>query len=151
MTERTALYRVFGDADLLLYIGISKDFGRRWRDHARKQPWWGEMRRLSVDAWYASREEARAVEAVAIKAEKPKYNKKHSGKPEVQVRARRSLVRRAQEDPAARRAAMLAKYGRNDIEYPPALDVLRQMAANGEDPWRLIPDAMAGRWPHRET
>lgn len=37
---RTALYRIFGDADLLLYIGISKDFGTRWKQHAKAQPWW---------------------------------------------------------------------------------------------------------------
>lgn len=29
--EPTALYRVFGEADLLLYIGVSKDFGSRWK------------------------------------------------------------------------------------------------------------------------
>jgi predicted GIY-YIG superfamily endonuclease len=39
-SERTALYHVFGDADLLLYIGISKDFGTRWKQHAKVQPWW---------------------------------------------------------------------------------------------------------------
>jgi predicted GIY-YIG superfamily endonuclease len=79
--EPTALYRVFGEADLLLYIGISNDFGRRWKQHARKQPWWDEKRRLTVDQWFDSREEAEAAEATAIMAEKPKYNKKHAALP----------------------------------------------------------------------
>ena len=39
MPDPTALYRLFGDADLLLYIGISDDFGRRWKEHAKTQPW----------------------------------------------------------------------------------------------------------------
>lgn len=78
MTERTALYRVWGAAGLLLYIGISKDFGGRWKRHAKQQPWWDEMKRLAADEWFDSREEAEAAEAVAIRAEKPKYNKQHA-------------------------------------------------------------------------
>lgn len=75
--EETALYRVYGEADLLLYIGVSNDFGRRWREHAKKQPWWNERRRMTVDEWFGSRPEAEAAETAAIKAEKPKYNKRH--------------------------------------------------------------------------
>lgn len=74
---RTALYRVWGEADLLLYIGISDYFGVRWGKHAKAQPWWGEMQRLTVDAWYDRREDAEEAEAAAIKAEGPKYNKIH--------------------------------------------------------------------------
>lgn len=76
--ERTAMYRIRGEADALLYIGVSDDFGRRWKQHAKKQPWWHEMRSLSVDCWYESRPEAEAAEAAAIKAEQPKYNKTHN-------------------------------------------------------------------------
>jgi len=76
--DETALYRVFGDADLLLYIGISNSFGRRWTEHAKRQPWWDEKRRLSVDGWFDSREDAEDAETAAIKAEKPKYNKRHA-------------------------------------------------------------------------
>jgi predicted GIY-YIG superfamily endonuclease len=71
--EETALYHVYGEADLLLYIGISNDFGRRWKDHAKVQPWWGEKRRLTT-RWYDSRPEAEDEETAAIRAEKPKYN-----------------------------------------------------------------------------
>lgn len=80
MSEETALYRIWGEADLLLYIGISNDFGRRWTEHAKKQPWWGEKRRLAVDEWYASRPEAETAETAAIKAEGPKYNIVHAAK-----------------------------------------------------------------------
>jgi len=74
--EQTALYHIWGAAELLLYIGISDDFGRRWKQHAKQQPWWGEKRRLTVDEWFDRREDAEAAEAAAVKAEKPKYNKK---------------------------------------------------------------------------
>lgn len=79
--DGTALYRIYGEGAVLLYIGITKDFGARWRQHARLQPWWGEMRRLTVDAWYETRQEAGEAEEAAIKAEKPKYNK-NLAKPE---------------------------------------------------------------------
>lgn len=75
--ERTALYRIFAGGDLLLYIGISKDFGTRWNQHAKAQPWWGEMERQTVD-WYPSRPDADEAETTAIKAEKPKYNIVHA-------------------------------------------------------------------------
>jgi hypothetical protein len=73
----TALYRIYGDADLLLYIGISDDFGRRWRQHAKKQPWWPERRWMTVD-WYDSRAEAEDAETAAIKAEGPVHNIVHA-------------------------------------------------------------------------
>ena len=81
-----ALYRIFGDEDLLLYIGISDDFGRRWKQHARVQPWWDEKRRLTVE-WHPSREDAEAAETTAIKAEKPRHNKRDAIPPAPRVRA----------------------------------------------------------------
>ena len=52
MSDETALYRIWGNADLLLYIGVSNSFGRRWAEHAKTQPWWDEKRRLTVDGWF---------------------------------------------------------------------------------------------------
>lgn len=72
-----ALYRIWGDGDLLLYIGISNDFGRRWKEEAKQQPWWPEMRRLTADAFFESRAQAEAAEEAAIRTEGPKYNKRH--------------------------------------------------------------------------
>jgi predicted GIY-YIG superfamily endonuclease len=74
IVEPTALYRVWGKADLLLYIGISKDFGARWKQHAKQQPWWDEMKRLTADEWFDSRDKAETAETAAIRAENPKYN-----------------------------------------------------------------------------
>jgi len=88
--ERTALYRMFDAAGDLLYIGISKNFGIRWRREAASFPWWPEMQRQTVD-WYPSRPEAHAAEIAAIKAEKPKYNIQHAAP---LPQPRRSIVRR---------------------------------------------------------
>ena len=82
MSDETALYRIWGNADLLLYIGVSNSFGRRWAEHAKTQPWWDEKRRLTVDGWFDSREDAEAAEAAAIRVEGPKYNKRHNGQQE---------------------------------------------------------------------
>ena len=62
----------------MLYIGINSDFGKRWKDHTRNQPWWDEHRRMAVE-WCSSRPEAEAAETAAIKAENPEYNVVHSG------------------------------------------------------------------------
>jgi predicted GIY-YIG superfamily endonuclease len=72
----TGLYHVYGEAESLLYIGVSKHFGIRWQQHARKQPWWNERRRMTVD-WYDTWDEALNAEALAIFSEKPKYNVRH--------------------------------------------------------------------------
>ena len=72
----TGLYHVYGEADSLLYIGVSKHFGIRWQQHAQKQPWWNERRRMTVD-FYDDREEALDAEALAIFAEQPKHTVMH--------------------------------------------------------------------------
>ena len=69
----TGLYHVYDGAEGLLYIGVSKHFGIRWQQHAQKQPWWNERRRMTVD-FYDDREEALDAEALAIFTEQPKYN-----------------------------------------------------------------------------
>jgi hypothetical protein len=60
----------------LLYIGMTNSLRTRWNGHADNQPWWDELRSMTVD-WYPSREEADDAERAAIEAEKPKYNKKY--------------------------------------------------------------------------
>ena len=75
--ESTALYRLYDACGVLLYVGISKDFGYRWKQHAHAQPWWPEVNRQSV-AWYPSRKRAGEEEIGAIQTERPKYNKQHA-------------------------------------------------------------------------
>lgn len=72
--ERTGVYRIRGDAAELLYIGMTNCLPARWNSHMLYQPWWHEVRALSIE-YYDSREEAAAAEKAAILAERPKYNK----------------------------------------------------------------------------
>jgi hypothetical protein len=71
--ERTALYRIRGEAGVLLYIGITNSVPFRWNGHQAVQPWWDEVRSLTVE-WYGTRTQAEEAEKAAIRAEQPKYN-----------------------------------------------------------------------------
>jgi predicted GIY-YIG superfamily endonuclease len=66
VSERTALYRLFDAEGVLLYVGISKEFGTRWHQHARSQPWWGEVHHQTIE-WHESRADAEAAEETAIR------------------------------------------------------------------------------------
>lgn len=70
---RTALYRIRGEEDVLLYIGITNGVPFRWNSHQTVQPWWDELRSLTVE-WHGTRAEAEEAEKAAIGAEQPKYN-----------------------------------------------------------------------------
>jgi len=73
MSERMAVYRLYDANDVLLYVGISKSFGRRWRSHRAEKPWWPEVHHQTID-WLETREEADEAETVAVLNEKPRYN-----------------------------------------------------------------------------
>jgi predicted GIY-YIG superfamily endonuclease len=75
--QRTALYRLYDAKGDLLYVGISKDFGQRWKQHASSQPWWFKVQRQTVE-WYETRNSALDAEAAAIKAERPAFNVIHA-------------------------------------------------------------------------
>lgn len=77
---RTALYRLFGDAGDLLYIGIANNPLQRWERHSMIKDWWPQVARKDVE-WYATRLEAAAAEESAIQRERPKYNRTHSVSP----------------------------------------------------------------------
>ncbi|MDN5929502.1 MAG: DUF2637 domain-containing protein [Pseudonocardia sp.] len=67
------VYRLYGDTDQLLYVGIADIPATRLGDHRRTKTWWSEVVRAEVEA-YRTRAEALAVEALAIRTERPVYN-----------------------------------------------------------------------------
>ncbi len=71
-TRRTALYRLYDDADVLLYVGIAFDPEARWKEHVRK-PWWRDVARKAAE-WHDPRLLALDAEAIAVEAERPLYN-----------------------------------------------------------------------------
>lgn len=74
MSERTAVYRLYDEADALLYVGASRDPDYRFKNHAGISPWWPLVRRTAVE-WHATRPDAETAEDAAIDDEHPRYNR----------------------------------------------------------------------------
>lgn len=70
---QVALYRFYDAHEHLLYIGISNDPRRRWKQHAKSKPWYPQVRHQAL-TWYASEAAARKAETIAIRQESPQYN-----------------------------------------------------------------------------
>lgn len=72
----TCLYRLFDDADRLLYIGITRRrLSERFNGHAREKPWWNRATQVAVE-WFDSDHAALAAEVAAIRSEQPIHNKR---------------------------------------------------------------------------
>lgn len=70
---RTALYRLYDEADVLLYIGISHQPDVRFEQHAKTKEWWPQVARREV-RWFDDRPTAAVAEATAIRSEDPEHN-----------------------------------------------------------------------------
>lgn len=68
-----ALYRFYDSHESLLYIGVSNDPRRRWKQHANEKPWYPRVRHQAL-TWYESEYAARKAETAAIRAERPEFN-----------------------------------------------------------------------------
>ncbi|HMH94017.1 MAG TPA: hypothetical protein VK586_23425 [Streptosporangiaceae bacterium] len=71
--KRTAVYRAFDAAAVLLYVGMTHQPRTRFAQHREKFHWWRDVADVSVE-WHEDRWGAEAVEGAAILAEKPRYN-----------------------------------------------------------------------------
>ncbi|MGW3861094.1 GIY-YIG nuclease family protein [Streptomyces sp. NPDC005047] len=71
--RRTALYRLYDGAGVLLYVGISCNLSERWKDHREEKPWWPQVTEKRVE-WYGKRAEAESAEVHAIITEEPLHN-----------------------------------------------------------------------------
>ncbi len=82
--EEWWIYRVYDEADRLLYLGVTKDWERRRSEHSRA-PWWPEAHHITVTAYGADKAAAYDAEANAIVDERPLYNgterPRHPNKP----------------------------------------------------------------------
>ena len=70
---RHALYRFYDDRENLLYVGITDDPWRRWREHVRIQPWYPQVKHQAV-TWYEGKIAAEVAERIAIRRERPRFN-----------------------------------------------------------------------------
>ena len=71
--QRTALYRFYDADERLLYVGITNDPWRRWRQHVLEKSWYPQVKHQAV-TWYDNRTAAEVAEYVAIRCEYPRFN-----------------------------------------------------------------------------
>ena len=74
--RQTLLYRLYSEADELLYIGITYDWGARKRAHSKDKEWWPEVSRVEFDA-YDDRAEAAEAEKWEIYRKAPSHNREY--------------------------------------------------------------------------
>ena len=119
-TARTALYRLYDEGGVLLYVGITNMPNVRFDAHTMK-PWWRQVAHKDV-TWYDNRQLASQAEVMAIRTEHPVHNSMHAspGEPavvtlpvvveaepqpdELDERIRGAAKRRASAEDALRRA-----------------------------------------------
>ena len=70
---QVALYRFYDARETLLYVGISNDPRRRWKEHAQTKAWYPEVHHQAL-TWYDSERSARRAETRAIRQESPRFN-----------------------------------------------------------------------------
>jgi len=73
--EPTALYRLYDEDGVLLYVGITRNPPARMKAHAaeKSESWWAEVATTEIE-WLSSRPEALTAESIAIRDECPEYN-----------------------------------------------------------------------------
>jgi DNA-binding XRE family transcriptional regulator len=87
-----ALYRMFNETGVLLYIGMTTNIGTRMVNHQFDKPWWSEVRTIRVTP-YSNRTEAENAERGAIIAEQPLWNEQIREATEGGVRRRAAAPR----------------------------------------------------------
>ncbi|MFD5542198.1 GIY-YIG nuclease family protein [Streptomyces sp. NPDC127079] len=71
--ERTAVYRLYDEAERLLYVGVASDPRVRFKQHERDKARWPRVTARAIE-WFDSRDEALKVEARVITRELPLHN-----------------------------------------------------------------------------
>jgi prevent-host-death family protein len=71
------LYRLYDEAGVLLYIGISHQPEARFEQHAKLKEWWPQVARREIQ-WFDDRPSAATAEADAIRSEDPEHNGTYS-------------------------------------------------------------------------
>lgn len=79
----TCVYRMYDEADRLLYVGVSGDLPTRLNAHRSEKPWYTEVSRITLKH-FPTRDGALDAETHAIAQEGPLYNRtgpevRHSG------------------------------------------------------------------------
>ena len=121
------LYRLRGVNGELLYVGVTRDFPARLKQHQADKPWFYEVRATEMVNIDGTRKQVEAIERAVIKTEAPIYNVTHNS----EVADKRTQAQRDVDD----LNAYFLKYGFFPIAFvydDRRMVPLSQMA----DPWR---------------
>ncbi|MET7389864.1 GIY-YIG nuclease family protein [Streptomyces sp. NPDC005529] len=75
LTSRpTCLYRLYDVFGRLLYVGMTSDLSRRWKEHRTEhRAWWGQVATRRLE-WFPNRPQAWRAESRAVRDELPLHN-----------------------------------------------------------------------------
>lgn len=141
--RQQALYRFWDVDDTLLYIGISLDPGKRWKQHREDKPWWSDVAKVTVET-YPSRSAAMDAERAAIAAERPRYNVTHNGA----LATRHDVRRREQLTTALDEIADVAFYTMPHSRKLLKRGYFAEVEENIQDFWRSFHGEMVERALH---
>jgi predicted GIY-YIG superfamily endonuclease len=82
------LYRLRDQQGELLYVGITRDWPTRMKQHQADKPWWSDVANVELLRVLGTRQQIEAIEKAVIRAETPTYNKVHNAEVRVQLGAR---------------------------------------------------------------
>ena len=91
------IYRLYASNDQLLYVGITNDPNRRFRDHSNTARWYSLVVRHDTRKLDCDENEAKKIERDVIIKEKPLHNIIHNIPTEDQL-TRSVLVRLTEDD-----------------------------------------------------
>lgn len=77
--DRNVMYRVFDDTGRLIYVGSSRNWPGRLRNHESASWWFSLVAKIRVQV-FPSKDAAQAAECVAIQEEQPAFNVHHTGR-----------------------------------------------------------------------
>jgi hypothetical protein len=121
---KTSLYRLFDESDVLLYVGVTGNLGRRLAQHAVDKAWWEAVATITVKR-YPSRDMALAYEAQAILEERPRFNTHHKGAPRFGLVVCATCLMRADDGVVCVDVRQLEVAGEATLEVRCALCIMR--------------------------
>lgn len=68
------LYRIYNDANHLLYIGVTNNIDARLSSHKHEKDWWRLAHHVTIDPCSTDRGYAEREERAAIWQERPRFN-----------------------------------------------------------------------------
>jgi len=75
----TCLYRLYDSSGALLYVGITSNIARRWKEHRTEhREWWPQVTERRV-TWFLERLHAWYAEREAVRVERPLHNHETTG------------------------------------------------------------------------